>query len=206
MLFGQGFGEIGREDIIQPRPIGQRAHHEVVQQIAVACGESPALHVNQTIRVRAPFNAAEKYRARDGADFWTQQTNSLPAKRHILKHQRGRPHAGIGIGIIAHGNEILQQVEEIAGDVHFGHGACFPAVGNAEPAKPVGKIPGRGVGIAAEPRRDVKAVCHLRDQGVEVVVPRREKRGWTTCPSWVASRVCARNTCRCNTFAKRPDR
>lgn len=59
MLFGQGFGEIGREDVIQPRPIGQRAHHEVVQQIAVACRESPALHVSQTIRVRAPFNAAE---------------------------------------------------------------------------------------------------------------------------------------------------
>ena len=59
MLFGQGFGEIGREDVIEARPIGQRAPHEVVQQIAVACGESPALHVSQAIRVRAPLDAAE---------------------------------------------------------------------------------------------------------------------------------------------------
>lgn len=59
MLFGQGFGQIGREDVIEARPIGQRAHHEVVQQIAIACGESPALYVHQAIRVRAPLNAAE---------------------------------------------------------------------------------------------------------------------------------------------------
>ena len=59
MLFGQGFGEVSREDVIQPRPIGQCAHHEVVQQIAIACGESPAMYVNQAIRVRAPLNAAE---------------------------------------------------------------------------------------------------------------------------------------------------
>ncbi len=50
-------------------------------------------------------------------------TPSLPTEFHILKNQCGCLHAGIGVGIVAYGDEVLQKVEEVAGNVHFGYGA-----------------------------------------------------------------------------------
>ena len=59
VLFGQGFFEIGRQNMVNPRPKGQRPPHEMLEQIAIGTAYMIALRVEQTVEIRAPFNATE---------------------------------------------------------------------------------------------------------------------------------------------------
>ena len=131
----RGFSEIGRQKYSRAAPERSAYHARDVEANRHRNRGYARAARRASGRDMRPVQRGREYPMQYGAAFLRQTLFSLsnatlyyfPLNATSSKNQSGRLHTGIDIGIIAHGDEILQQIEKIASDIHFRHRTCFSA-------------------------------------------------------------------------------